>query len=111
MGAEQSRPDAAAAAAEPIGEATSANPEPNESNAGATPSALVLVGPSGVGKGTLAKRLIQGSDQFGFSVSHTTRAPRPNEQVRLYSRLCNYCAITPRRAQHHKLMWHAMLYI
>ena len=49
------------------------------------PSALVICGPSGVGKGTLIKRLMTTSPQagsFGFSCSHTTREPRANEVVR-----------------------------
>lgn len=42
--------------------------------------ALVLCGPSGVGKSTLLRRLFDDfPDKFGFSVSHTTRAPRPGE--------------------------------
>ncbi|KAF5351517.1 hypothetical protein D9758_007182 [Tetrapyrgos nigripes] len=41
---------------------------------------LVLSGPSGVGKSTLLQRLFaEYPDKFGFSVSHTTRAPRPGE--------------------------------
>jgi len=41
---------------------------------------LVMCGPSGVGKGTLIKILMQEyPDQFGFSVSSTTRKPRPGE--------------------------------
>ncbi|TEB21790.1 guanylate kinase [Coprinellus micaceus] len=41
---------------------------------------LVLSGPSGVGKSTLLQRLFaEFPDKFGFSVSHTTREPRPNE--------------------------------
>ena len=44
---------------------------------GHPPSALVVVGPSGVGKGTLIRRLMDGSPEaYGFSVSHTTRAAR-----------------------------------
>lgn len=39
---------------------------------------LVLSGPSGVGKGTLAKELLE-KGGFSFSVSCTTRAPRPGE--------------------------------
>ena len=39
---------------------------------------LVISGPSGVGKGTLAKRLME-EKGFAFSVSCTTRAPRPME--------------------------------
>lgn len=42
--------------------------------------AVVLCGPSGVGKGTLVKCLLNNFPQrFAFSVSHTTRAPRKNE--------------------------------
>ncbi|KAG5722167.1 Guanylate kinase [Termitomyces sp. T112] len=41
---------------------------------------LVLFGPSGVGKSTLLTRLFaEFPDRFGFSVSHTTRSPRPGE--------------------------------
>ncbi|GLD97547.1 hypothetical protein PINS_up006237 [Pythium insidiosum] len=41
---------------------------------------LVVAGPSGVGKGTLINMLLQRfPDTFGFSVSHTTRGPRPGE--------------------------------
>jgi len=41
---------------------------------------LVLSGPSGVGKSTLLQRLfVDFPDSFGFSVSHTTRKPRPGE--------------------------------
>lgn len=41
---------------------------------------LVLFGPSGTGKSTLLKRLLsEYPDRFGFSVSHTTRAPRAGE--------------------------------
>jgi len=41
---------------------------------------LVIVGPSGVGKGTLIAMLQREfPDKFGFSVSHTTRGPRPGE--------------------------------
>ncbi|KAF5388712.1 hypothetical protein D9757_004865 [Collybiopsis confluens] len=42
---------------------------------------LVLSGPSGVGKSTLLRRLLdEFPDRFGFSVSHTTRAARPGEE-------------------------------
>ena len=67
------------AAPPPASEAQSAEaPAP-----GALPSALVICGPSGVGKGTLIKKLMAGSDSYGFSCSHTTRAPREGEEVRL----------------------------
>ena len=38
---------------------------------------IVVSGPSGAGKSTILKTLPQ--DEFYFSVSHTTRAPRPGE--------------------------------
>ncbi|KAI9356751.1 P-loop containing nucleoside triphosphate hydrolase protein [Zopfochytrium polystomum] len=44
-------------------------------------SPLVISGPSGVGKSTLLKKLFEKyPDAFGFSVSHTTRSPRPGEE-------------------------------
>lgn len=40
----------------------------------------MISGPSGAGKSTLLKRLFaEYPDTFGFSVSHTTRKPRPGE--------------------------------
>ncbi|KAL7396334.1 hypothetical protein ABVT39_004445 [Epinephelus coioides] len=45
------------------------------------PRPLVLSGPSGAGKSTLMKRLMKDHEGvFGFSVSHTTRNPRPGEE-------------------------------
>ena len=40
---------------------------------------LVISGPSGTGKGTLIKRLMEEDPSLVFSVSATTRAPRPGE--------------------------------
>lgn len=41
---------------------------------------LVMVGPSGAGKGTLINSLTENHpDRFGFSVSYTTRQPREGE--------------------------------
>ncbi|KAJ6005492.1 Guanylate kinase [Penicillium sp. IBT 35674x] len=41
---------------------------------------IVISGPSGVGKGTLIQKLFDAHpDTFAFTVSHTTRAPRPGE--------------------------------
>ena len=40
---------------------------------------LVISGPSGTGKGTLIKRLMDEDPSLVFSVSATTRAPRPGE--------------------------------
>ncbi|MFS8910224.1 guanylate kinase [Synechococcus sp. H60.3] len=41
---------------------------------------VVLTGPSGVGKGTLVSQLRQRHPELYFSVSVTTRPPRPGEQ-------------------------------
>lgn len=40
---------------------------------------LVVSGPSGVGKGTLVKALMERNSKIRMSVSATTRAPRPGE--------------------------------
>ena len=40
---------------------------------------LVISGPAGSGKGTVVKRILEQPD-YGFSVSATTRAPRPGEE-------------------------------
>jgi len=46
------------------------------------PRPIVFCGPSGVGKGTLIEMLMKHfpNEQFGFSVSHTTRKPRDGEK-------------------------------
>eukprot|EP00274_Cyanoptyche_gloeocystis_P004603 CAMPEP_0196654080 /NCGR_PEP_ID=MMETSP1086-20130531/3753_1 /TAXON_ID=77921 /ORGANISM="Cyanoptyche gloeocystis , Strain SAG4.97" /LENGTH=321 /DNA_ID=CAMNT_0041985625 /DNA_START=66 /DNA_END=1031 /DNA_ORIENTATION=- len=55
------------------------------------PRPLVLAGPSGVGKGTLIKMLMEDfPGRFGFSVSHTTRKPRPGEEDTVH-----YFFVTP----------------
>ncbi len=40
---------------------------------------IVYTGASGVGKGTVMKRLLESNDNLRLSVSATTRAPRPGE--------------------------------
>ena len=40
---------------------------------------IVITGPSGVGKGTLVKLLLQRHSQLKVSISATTRQPRPGE--------------------------------
>jgi guanylate kinase len=51
-----------------------------KAQSGNGPCPIVFAGPSGVGKGTLIKMLMDKyPDNFGFSVSHTTRSPRPGE--------------------------------
>ncbi|HZN96464.1 MAG TPA: guanylate kinase, partial [Gemmatimonadales bacterium] len=44
------------------------------------PFLLVLSAPSGGGKTTIAKLLLQGRDDLGYSVSATTRTKRPDER-------------------------------
>lgn len=41
---------------------------------------VVLSGPSGAGKGTVLKTLLEGNSGIRLSVSATTRAPRPGEE-------------------------------
>lgn len=41
---------------------------------------IVLSGPSGVGKGTVAKRLVEKNKDLALSISYTTRAPRKGEE-------------------------------
>ena len=40
---------------------------------------LVISGPSGAGKGTLYNRVLAADPTFTFSVSYTTRGPRPGD--------------------------------
>jgi len=40
---------------------------------------VILSSPSGAGKTTITKKIIQKFQNFKISVSHTTRKPRPNE--------------------------------
>jgi guanylate kinase len=44
------------------------------------PAPVVLAAPSGTGKTTISHKLVNEGSGYGFSVSATTRAPRPNEQ-------------------------------
>jgi len=44
------------------------------------PRAFVITGPSGVGKGTLIRTLLERMPELELSVSATTRRPRPGEQ-------------------------------
>jgi guanylate kinase len=47
---------------------------------GTAPKVFVITGPSGVGKGTLIRGLLERVPELELSVSATTRAPRPGEE-------------------------------
>ncbi|MDO4259548.1 MAG: guanylate kinase [Actinomycetaceae bacterium] len=44
-----------------------------------SPRLVVIVGPSGVGKGTVVRRLLEMHPEVALSISATTRSPRPGE--------------------------------
>lgn len=55
---------------------------------------IVISGPSGVGKGTLISKLMEEfPSKFGFSVSHTTRAPRVKEQDGVHYHFTDRCTM------------------
>lgn len=57
---------------------------------------IVLTGPSGVGKGTLLRQLLQAYPQLYLAVSATTRSPRPGEVEGQ-----DYYFLTPEQFQAH----------
>ncbi len=59
---------------------------------GTTPKVFVITGPSGVGKGTLIRGLLERVPELELSVSATTRAPRPGEEDGV-----DYHFLTPER--------------
>ncbi|CAZ85570.1 unnamed protein product [Tuber melanosporum] len=63
---------------------------------------LVIFGPSGAGKSTLLSRLLNNHPKiFGFSVSHTTRPPRPGETNGKHYHFTNRTNFEALRAQNH----------
>lgn len=57
----------------------SKNPEPSETDQVKRGKIIILVAPSGAGKTTLARRLLNDFPDMKFSVSATTRPPRSHE--------------------------------
>jgi len=51
----------------------------NKKNSGADGFLYVIAAPSGAGKTSLVKQLLETTEGIAVSVSHTTRAPRPGE--------------------------------
>jgi guanylate kinase len=58
------------------------------------PSLIVVSGPSGTGKSTVLQRVLACVPGLRFSVSHTTRAPRPGEREAV-----DYYFVSPERFQ------------
>ena len=74
---------------------------------------LVISSPSGGGKGTLIKRLLQTVPGVGYSVSWTTRAPRPGEVDGVNYRFVSEEAFARKRQANGFLEWavvHGNLY-
>ncbi len=60
---------------------------------------FVLSSPSGAGKTTLSKRLLEDDDNLSLSVSVTTRAPRPGEQEGIDYYFIDQATYVDRRAR------------
>ena len=69
------------------------------------PFFLVLSAPSGGGKTTIAKMLLQGRDDLGYSVSATTRAKRPGERDGLDYHFLSRDEFTRRQERGEFLEW------
>ena len=59
-------------------------------NAGRKGLLIVISGPSGVGKGTICSELLKRHDHIRYSVSATTRKPRPGE---IHGRDYYFCSV------------------
>lgn len=67
--------------------------------------AVILSGPSGVGKSTVCRNLFNQLSSTGFSVSCTTRAPRPGEQQGVHYNFVSQEEFAVRRDQGEFLEW------
>lgn len=75
--------------------------------------ALVLSAPSGAGKTTLTRRLLEEFPHFGYSVSCTTRAPRQGEVDGRDYNFLDHAEFERRRDEHYFAEWaevHGNLY-
>ena len=58
---------------------------------------IIISSPSGGGKGTLIKRVLNSVSDIGYSVSWTTRAPRSGEE-----NLKDYCSVSKEEFERHR---------
>jgi len=78
----------------------------------AEPLVVVLIGPGGVGKGTIARRLVERDEHLWLSRSWTTRSRRANEDGTEY-RFVDRATFERAINEHHFLEWaevHGNLY-
>jgi guanylate kinase len=77
------------------------------------PTLVVVSGPSGAGKSTVLARALAEMDRLRFSISHTTRAPRPGEDDGVQYHFVSGEAFTAMKARGEFLEWaqvHGELY-
>ena len=68
-------------------------------------SLIVISAPSGTGKSTILARVLESVPRLRFSVSHTTRAPRPGEQDGVQYHFVSYEAFEVMIRQDRLLEW------
>jgi guanylate kinase len=67
--------------------------------------AIAICAPSGVGKTTVARKLVAANDELIFSVSATTREPRPDEHPGVDYHFVSRAAFESMVANHELLEW------
>ena len=67
--------------------------------------AIAICAPSGVGKTTVARKLVEANDELIFSVSVTTREPRPGERSGIDYHFVSRAAFESMIANHELLEW------